>query len=492
MSLTPEAFQTWLAQPDARRCVLVVAGVRSGGVETTRYLSNKGYVSTATDTPANQTFMPHITGGVTVSESLPEDGTASIAWGDIELANAGGALDPWLNDVWAGRPVIVYVGDVSWPFADFQVVFTGLSEDITASSRTSLNLLIRDSSQRLNTPLTDALVGGTGPNAQAVVPLCFGEAHNVSPVLVDAGPLKYRVHAGPIEHIIEVRDNGAPVPHTANLADGTFTLAYSPVGEVTASVQGAKPAGQYLNTVAALVRHIATTYGPAPLTALEVDDAAMATFAAAHTQPVGLYAKDRTNVLAVCQELAASVGAQVAFDAMGRLYLAKIDAPTALLAGARAITPADILAGTTQVSRTPKFQTAVRLDYCKNWTVQDKLAAGLPATHASLFAQEWLTAQATNPATAELWRQSTTPPTQATLLLVPADAQAEAERRLEVWGERRQVYRATAWAKALHITVGSFMTLFDDRFGLQAGKPGQVVARVVNWLDFTAEFEVLV
>lgn len=489
--MTPEAFQNWLAQPEARRCVLVVAGVRSGEVETTRYMSNVGYVSTATDTPAHQTFAPHISGGVTVSETLPENGTASIAWGDVELSNADGALDAWLDDVWAGRPVIVYVGDVSWPLADFQVVFTGVAEDITARSRTSLNLLIRDGTQRLNAALTDALVGGTGPNAEAVVPLCFGEAHNIAPVLVDAATLKYQVHAGPIERVIEVRDNGAPVAHTAQLADGTFTLANTPVGEVTASVQGAKPAGQYLNTVAALVRHIATTYGPTPLTTLDVDDTALATFATTHTQPVGLYAKDRANVLAVCQELAASVGAQVAFDALGRLYLAKIDAPTTGLAGTRAITPADTLAGTTQVARTPKVRAAVRLHYCRNWAVQDKLAAGVPADHAALYAKQWLSMQASNSTTALQWKQGTEPVPEESLLLTQATALAEAQRRLSLWGVRRQVLRTSVWGKALALRVGDFLTITDDRFGLQAGKPGQVLARHVDWLNFTAQLEVL-
>lgn len=488
--MTDEQFNLWMADQTAQRCLLVEVGVNTAGAEAVRYLSNVGYVSTPADTPPNTVYDPVVVGGLTVQQKLDESGSPSIAWGDIEVQNMDGVRDHWLYDVWSGRSVAVKLGDAGWPVSDFRTVFEGVVEDIAARSADTLNLLIRDKAQRLNTPLVDTLLGGDGPNKDDPPPLCFGEVHNVAPVLYDAATLEYRVHNGPIESVIEVRDNGVPVEFTPLLSSGGFTLAHSPVGDVTASAQGAKHSGTYMNTVARLVAFIAVNYGSQPLQPQEVSQAALDAFDGLHTQPVGVYVRDRGNTLATCQTLAASVGAQVAFDNESRLTLLKVDDPTGKPAVAT-ITPSDTLMGSVRPTQTPKVRSSVRVAFCKNWQVQQGLTTGLPPDHASLFAQEWLTAQATNTTAAAQWRQSTAPEPEETMLLRSEDAQAEASRRLALWGSRRQMYEATVWGSALTLPLGAFCSISDTRFGLINGKPGQVVGRRVDWLAGTVTLEVL-
>lgn len=484
------ALSQLLLTPEPLLCILVEVGARSGGSEVTRYLSNRGYVTDATQTPANVVYDPCIVGGVGVRENLPLDGSAAMSWGDVEIANPDGVRDSWLNDVWSGRAVTILAGDVSWPRSTFVTVFSGVMEDISTRSAETLNLLIRDKAQQINEAMSEATVGGTGPNKDELRPLCFGECHNVTPVLVDAVNLVYQVHNGPIEDIIEVRDNGVPVNVAKNLAAGTFALTASPVGTITASVQGAKPAGSYLTRVGDIITHIVTTYGKTPLLTTDIDTVQVDSFNAAHAQAVGVYLDGRANVLKTCQDLAASVGAQVTLGSGGKLQIKKVALPAA--GTPEQVAPSDMLKGSLAVSATPKVQPAFRLAYCRNWTVLTGLQTGLPAEHSDMYGREWLVVQVKDQAVADEWKLSTSPEEEQTLLVSREQAEAEAQRRLNLWGVRRKVLRYEGHGPSLLRELGSAVTITHPRFDLSAGRTGQVISREVDWLAQRVTFEVLV
>jgi hypothetical protein len=488
--MTEAEFQAWAERPDSVRCLLIEVAVRSGGTETTRYLSNVGYVTGAADTPANAVYDPCIVGGVSVTETLPLDGSASLSWGDIEIANPDGVKDTWLNDVWSGRTVTILCGDVRWPKSEFMTVFSGVVEDIAARSTDRLNLLLRDKSQRLNVTITEATVGGTGTNKDVLLPLCFGEVHNITPVLIDKGTLTYQVHNGAIERVIEVRDNGVPVNFAYSLANGTFTLSASPVGTITASVQGSKAGATYRTKPGALIQHIVTTYGKQPLTTSDLDTTQLATFDAAHTQTIGLYLDSRANLLETVQSIAASVGAQVCFTPGGLLQIQKIALPA--VGTPTAVQASDIVNGSLSVVDSPKLQPAVRLAYCRNHTVQEGLQTGLPAEHLDMYGREWLLVQAGDTATATTWNMSIAPEQVETLLQTRAETEAEAARRLTLWGSRRLVLGFSTIGGLLRVNLGSALTLTHSRFGLSAGKTGQVIGKTTDWLGHKVNFEVLI
>ena len=239
--ITDAQFTSWLSNQSAIRCILVEVDVGLAGTSTvvTRYLSNKAFVTTAADTPANTAYNPRIKTGIKFTKSLSLDGSVSTSYGDLELTNVDGALDSWLLDYWTNRSLRIYVGDVAWARSDFRLAFSGITTGVAAKDRTKINIQLSDKLQRINTPITTVVLGGTTTLANTLRPLLFGECHNISPLLIDQATNKYMVHQGAIERIIEVRDNGIPVSFTADLPNGMFTLVNQPYGTITVSAQGA-------------------------------------------------------------------------------------------------------------------------------------------------------------------------------------------------------------------------------------------------------------
>jgi len=488
--MTDTEFLAWLDEPSAIRVVLAEVGVLSKGAETTRLLADRHYTTSTTDTPANVAYLGIIRGGISFDESLPLDGQPSLSTGNIEIDNASGVRDDWLADVWHNRSIEVFIGDVRWPRSDFRRIFAGTVADIGSRDAGVLNLSLRDKLQRLNTPVSEAVVGGTGTNKEALQPLVFGECFNVSPVLVGTNH-EYLVHGGPTERVIEVRDNGVPVAHTDKLSTGRFNLTKSPAGQITASVQGDNADG-YRNTVAGIVRRLATAYGTVEdrFTADDLDAANLNTFDTLHPQPVGLYLPDRANVLACCQQLASSVGAQVAMSRNGRLRLLKLSLPAS--GAGRVITAADMVAGSFKPASRTTVIAGVRLGYARNWTLQQSLQTGIPGAHRTLYEQEYLERTANEAAVAATYRLHGEPTRIDTLLLTEADAQAEATRELALWSTPRSVYTFTGFASLLLLELGQALTIVHSRYGMGAGVRGQVIGLSTDWSTRRVGVEVLV
>jgi len=209
----PNYSQTWLEDPSSIRGLLVEVGVAIWNsstlawVESKIYLSNIGYVTGDSST----IFLPYLTGSLQTSESISIDGSLSMSFGDIEVANSNGILDDWLDSskyVWVNRGIQVYLGDPRWYISTlndlhdtsvngFLKVFDGIVSDIDSSSRDVLNIKVRDKLERLNTPITENKLGTYGTwgqgqtNPEVIRPLIFGEVFNISPILVDPSKLEY-------------------------------------------------------------------------------------------------------------------------------------------------------------------------------------------------------------------------------------------------------------------------------------------------------------
>lgn len=480
--MTDTDFLAWLDRGGMRAALVEV------DTDTPRYLCTVPYTTLPSDTPANRAYMPVLAQGFAFSEALSLDGQPSISVGDIGLHNEDGLLDSWLDEVWVNRAIRVYIGDVTWPRSDFRLVFSGLVSSITANARNRLSIVLRDALNRLNAPVTDATLGGATSNADRILPVCLGECHNVSPLLIDPAQHEYQVHQGAIERLIEVRDNGVPLTVTPTLSAGKFKLTAAPAGAVTASVQGRTP---YSNTVAGAVQALATSYGTPDqrLTSADLDAAQLAAFNAVHPQPVGVWLGDRGNVLQTCQELAASVGAQVVTSREGKLRIVKLALPGA---GAPVqIHPKDYVNGSLAIRERTSVVAGVKLGYCKNWTVQESLDTGIPAAHKDMFAQEYLTVSARDDDVAQAYKLYADIPQVDTLLLTEADAQAEAGRRLSLWKVQRTVYRVECFAHLLLLELGQAVTLFGDRYSLDSGKSGVVVGLQADWISGRVTVEVL-
>lgn len=496
MTISNAQFTAWLKNPDVTRVVLVeaVIGLNGGGT-TTRYLSNKGYTSSPTDTPSNTYYQPRITGSLQITRGIDvtNSGALTQTFGDLALNNTDGALDSWFNDYWVNRPITYYVGDPSWDRSDFRQVFAGVCGGIDTSDRVTFNVLISDKLQRLNTTVSEATLGGTTALADNLVPLTFGECFNISPLLTNGTINEYQVHNGPVENIIEVRDNGVPVSFTASLATGKFTLTNQPYGTVTCSVQGAKVSGTYSNTAAALVKLLITTYGSVAANRFllsEINTSVFTTFDAAHPQPVGIYLSDRQNVLDVCNQLLQSLGSQLFIDSSGLVSIVQLSLPQSLPGTSVGIS--DMQDRTLAISTLPPVVAAIKLGYNKNWTVQTTTAGGLEQKSAALFAQEWLMVTQKDTAASANYNLYTDTDQIDTLLQVGADATIECNRRLNIFNVQRKVLKYSGFYHLLFEQLGDPQTLTHPRFGLSGGVTGQIVSIAVDYMSPVISFEVLI
>ena len=490
--MTDADFLAWLKSATAIRCVLIEAVVNVSGTDITRYMSTRPYVTEAGDTPANTAYLPRASNGIQYTESISLTSSASMTAGDIEINNQDGALDSWLGDIWAGRQVQAFIGDPRWARSDFRMIFNGITDDINSKSREVLNIVIRDKLQRLNTPVYETVLGGTTANKEATIPVCFGEVHNVTPLLTNPATLEYQIHNAAFEGIIEVRDNGKPVGFTPSLSTGKFTLTAASVGQITCSVQGAKPT-TYDNTISKLVQRIVQGYGKVgtdAFTAGDLDATNLSAFESAHPQPVGVYLQGRENVLATIQQLAASVGAQPIMSREGKLRLIQIVLPPG---GTPAVvTEAQMVERTLQITDRPTVAASVQIGFCQNWTTQPGLLTSIPAEAKDLFSKQWLTSIQTDGTVQAKYKLNAMPVQQDTCLLVRADADAEATRRLGLVKVARTVYQFEATADQLLLSLGDPITIYNHRFGLSGGATGMVVSLAPDWMTAHVTVGVLV
>lgn len=487
--MNDQSFNNWLKKDSALRILLIEIMVSIKGVETKRYLSTRAYNTGPNDVPANQHYEPIVATGINLTEQLSINLQPSMSVGDIEIINFDGSRDSWLFDVWANREIKVFIGGEGWSRADFRMIFNGIVADVSPKGRDAIALKIRDRMQLLNMPLSEAVIGGTGANAGNLLPVCFGECHNVTPILIDPAMLEYAVHVSSIERIIEVRDNGIPVSFTPILERGRFRLNQSPVGQITCSIQGDNTGG-YVNTLAGIVQRILTAYGPAVtrLKLSDIDAANFTSFDQAHGQPLGIYLTDRSNIISTIQALASSIGAQLLASASGLFQLYQISQPQA---GQFVLHDRHI----EERSLTPTFRSEVvagiKLAFCRNYTVQSQLQTALPAEHKDLYATEYLFALATDYAVRSLYKLDSTIAQQNTCLLNKVEACIEATRQLSLWKVPRTIYEAQCTSEIMTVSLGQHITTNLSRFGL-SNVGAIVVMRSVSWDTGKVKIGVLV
>jgi hypothetical protein len=484
--MTDQDFMAWLLDSDAAPVTLVEVVADINGTDATLYLSSAPYVTGPAETPPNQAYLPVLGGGLPITEQVALNGDAGLVFGDQELVNHDGSLDAWLGYVWRNKPNRQWIGDARWPRAAFRLVFDGLVDDLDPTKdRNTLNIKLRDKMQRLNAAVTEVKLGGTSPNADSIVPVPFGEVHNQSPLLENSATLTYRVGPGPLQIIDEVRDVGKPVLASVDNATGRITLQSGLAPQsLTVSVAGVKSAaGVYSNRISPLVQLIATEYGSAPqrFTAADLDAVNLAAFDAAHPQPVGLLVADNTSCFTAIKQLAASVGAQPIMSATGKLRLIQIALPAS--GAVTDMTVHSMREKTFRPVERLEVIGAVKVAFCRNWTVQTNMTTNLPAAHKDLYATEWLTRTVSDAAVLARYKLDADPEQRETCLLVGADAQAEAQRELDLLKTQRTVYQFEGTPDMLMLELGAAGRVTYPRYSLAAGRDSVVVMLAKNWQE---------
>lgn len=510
---TLEEIKSWLKTPDhVRRILVEVEGVITGPSTTTNYyFSNGAFISKSTDTPASTQYLPIIVGGINFSESFSLDGQLTLSYGEIELDNTNGTIDSLINYIWANKVITMYLGDPNWPKDDYKILFSGYVADLRINSRNSLNLVITDRLQKLNTVLSEAtILQESKNNTDELLPVCLGECFNITPLInkiisgVNAGTTYYYVHNTAIEDIIEVRDNGAPVSFTKDLTNGRFTLDQAAFGQITCSVQGHKQNNTYTNKIGEIIKNLVKYYGTTQSQFIDSDfDSTFTdldtsfTVGGVYKRPIGYYNTSRQNLLSVCNQLADTVRAKLsvnvgplASDAnVGKLKLVKLEIGTV---AKFEITSSDIEQFSISLGEKSTVRAATKLAYCKNYTVQQSgLAAGLPQDSVSLFNTEWLYASVVDATVKTQYSLNEEPQPEETLLITNTGASEEAIVRNNLWKTPRFICNMVAYAHLFDIQLGDCVSITNRRFNL-TNRLGTVISVSRDWLGGRINLGVLI
>lgn len=503
-------YQTWLETPNIVRIALVQVQAIVSGSLTTRYLST--HAVTVDSIP----YLPVIKGTISIDESISTNYTASIGYGDIQIANNNGIYDSWLNDIWVNKSVKIYVGTLPAPGAistisDFELVIDGLVDDIDSKDRTQLNLKLHNKLEKINTSVSELLLGNyyqgnivaeatyVNQYRNSLKPLVFGEVHNITPLLTDPTLLEYMVSPEAVEQIIEVRDNGVPVAFTQTsgtiaIPAGSFRLLATPTGTITCSVQGIKKtvniaggsvSSTYTNTASNAIATILKLWGQT----LDYTELDATSFAALGTQYVGVYVTERQNVLELCQSIAKSCGLIVTTTRTGKVKLVELDIPASATTN---ITDSDIFLNTMVIGQKLDVVAGVKLGYAKNWTVQPTLLTYIPQQHKDLYATEWLESSQTDSTIKNNYSVTTEPALETSYLVDKTQADAVALKKLNLFKAQRKIVNMTCTAKMLSVQVGDAVTITSSRFGFSGGTLGRVISTKPDWLRGRIELGVLV
>lgn len=480
--ITDAQFEEWLRSSTAQRVTLYEADVLSADVEVTRRIANRAYTGDA-DTP----YTHAVAKDVVVVDAITRDGGARLSVSQMAIWNVKGERDSWLDDVWTGRELRAYIGDMRWPIADFRQVFTGVMKRVMGDEKgTQILIDLRDITERINVPVSDLLM-----DDGSLWPLTFGEAPNITPRLRNPDTGQYTFHPTATEDVIEARVEAKPrTTITKQLTSGSFTFQTAVAGAVTASVQGDKTGGIYRNTIGALVRLLVTAYGQAGerFTEAEIDGASFDAFEASHPQAVGLYLPERTSVIEACHRLAKSVQAHLVPSRLGKLRMVQYGIPAT---SSGSLTENDYVS--LQRGEPHPIAAAVKILYARNYTVQSSLQTSIPLEHKEIFAREWRAATATDAPTATRHKLPLDPKlADETCLLNFEDAMAEAERRLAQDKLARVPYMIDGNPVTMLLELGKGVTVYGRRYGMNAGKLGQVTMTSLDLGTYRTMIEVTV
>lgn len=492
-----------LANPNARRryCIELYPYDRVAGAVRAIYLSDDGYVSAPTDTPANTWFAPRLTQSITITRSLWAEGRVGgrslPAYGLTVLANADHGLDYLAQLDFDGRSVVVRLGGDDFAYGDFGAVLSGTADGLEWGERT-VSVRLRDLQTLLDKPALATRLGGTGgwdgitDQTGRALPWALGRVRGAEPICVDPVNKRYRVSWRAVSAIDQVADMGQPLviaadyPTLADLdaavtggavpagqvgtckAQAALRLTSPPAGLITCDLRG-DAVGGYVDTAAGLLRRVVTAAG-----ITTTDDAAFDALGAAAPAALGLYISDDGATLAgACDQLADAVGGWWGMDRSGAAVVGRLDAP----AGEPAAwyDDGDILSFERIATKVPLWR--LTLGYQRNWRPMSDSdlaapyrAGGGQATAGAWYREEWRLTVPVADAAVQTRHLLATDERIDTLIDAAADAAAECARRHGLLKADRDVYRVVVKTQPFARRLGDIVGLRLPRYNLSAGK----------------------
>ena len=458
----------------------------------TEYIATHPFVSEPQDADPNRIYASIIKAVTPFKQSMSEVliGRTTANYGTVEIVSSA-ATDAWLFERnWIGQRVRMFIGDQDWRRDDFRQVWGGVIADFRVKDTTTVILEFRDLQHLLNQPVVAEGVE-SGPLLSQPMPVAIGNFYNVPAILVDDVTHKYAIHDGSMSAITAVRDQGVLRGGvTLNESDGTFVLPGWPNGRITCDGTGAlDDDGAAITTGASFIRYLAISRGYLTIDDLDIDS--FITFAMTCPQPLGYWSSATgQTVYDVIDQVCNTLGAFTAVTRDGKLFVKRFDFdgyPT------MAIGEMDIAQDGLKLERVYAPVRDVRIAAKRNYSPNSYTVGGFGSNVTEVdyntygnshkhFARAHNEAGATIPKARHMRGIGTSAPVTlansaeqddgaiASLFVSQADAQAEAERRMRLWGFQRYLFRVTCSIRPMMLRLGDVVTLTHRRYGLSGGR----------------------
>jgi hypothetical protein len=471
-----------------------------------------GYATKPTDTPPNQPFRGVLQNFSFERSIMGSDiGKFTTGEGSLTISNADAQYDflPISYDI-DGRPITVRIGDRRAPyeqsFALARVTATGWNINTD-----SVSIDLVDYSYKLEVPVQPNIYGGTGgvdggsDIAGKRKPLAFGNARNISPVLLVPALLVYQAHDGAMEAIDAVYDRGVPLTVDGDVASyaallaatvttghfltcktlGLFRIGTAAAGTVTADVKGTN-AGGYIVRTADIVRW-ALANRTVLVDPADLDTASFDACNASQPAPIDYFIgpDDDLTVAAFTEKVMGGIGGWGGHRLDGKFEVRIFRAPAEAMVASfdrSAMVGGDIKREPLPAAyRPPRWRW--RVPYARSWTVQTDLANAVTAARKAFVAEQSRLAEATSATikTDHPFAQDRDPV--EAYFSNQADAVAEASRLIALFKTTRAIYTMTLPRRALRLDMGNVILVTHPRFDLSAGRL-MTVLRVRASFDF--------
>lgn len=485
----------------------------SPGVVTLRFGSQE-YTTHAADSPAHTPYEGRIVGvPVTQRRISGRDGVGGMTEveGQIALRNEDAALD-FLKHNYAveGRRARILIGDADAARSTFGEFFVGITQSLQIAQG-EVSITLSDGSAKLRRILNETLYAGTGGLEGGTdlkgknKPVALGVCLNVPAPLVDSAKLVYQVHDGAISDVPKAYDRGVELAKGADYADagemdtvapaagayrvwkggGYFRLGATPAGQVTADAHGEASPSYADITSDIVLRILALRCG---LGGDEIDATSLSNLGSRAPGQVGKwYGTGPVTCGEAIDEFLYGVGAFGGFNRLG-LFSAGLVASAAGQPETFSVGSIDIRY--VEIAELPAsvepIVWRVGVSWGRNYTVQADLAAAVTAARRTFCAEATRisTVEDSTTLSRHLLAQSLSPV--EALYALEADAQAERDRLLALWGTRRKMFRVGLKAQGIQRDLGQVGTFIHPRFGMIDGVSGLVIGQLARGTDTEA------
>lgn len=448
-------------------------------LDAARYFATRGFVTAASDVPYDTIFDGRIVSDPDYSRAITTifwgSGTPKFTLGALDLINADGALNDLLMlPKNRDRQVSIWSGEHGASFATFELIAVAQINEVTEEG-TLLRITLADKSAALDRPIQQTLYS-SGVLLGQLKPFGFGSCYSVPAPLPNIAFLRYDVLDSSTHTITKVRANGdelTPVTDWINYGNG-FELLFAFPGKITAEC-----ALSGVSSFGGAVRFLAQKSG------LNLGDLDMAT-ADLVPYSYAYWTQNGTTYRQVLQELVDSVGGWYFTDRHGQMHFGRLEAPGAAsmqinesdLADDNVRIYADDAPGLTNIATAQRnwhvhsanevagvlSGTAIGTQLQQDYRHRAIAGAVVPPSPVDAADREINIGANVDRERAPLKGGA------ATLLSVPADAQAEVTRWAELYKGRRFFCESSislSAARARTLEPGTSISINFPRWGFQ-------------------------